>query len=530
MLQGSGEPLAEGGGEANAEALLPFAAVLSGTLSLLTPDPENPEAGAAQRPVPEEDTGEIEVSEALLQHLGRVEIDPSDVTGHSSEPETSSTLLPAGDEGFAGSRPGNMPTLDAAQQAAPLDAAQQPVADDASLPAPAMPEAEGPSAEPPAEILRHSLDGDDQTGSQPLDIAQEEGGEGADVSEKTAGRRQTARVITSTESGKTTAPVARNAGQVAHAVIAETKEPPAPAMTTPEAARTAPEVDAALPDIEGTTPEKTTETTVSSREKATATDIDGGDVSADAGGDSDTPKEGTRRSRRVRRAEAEPAALHKIEQSAVEQARSQETAPPQTDITLEPTPEPADTENAALPDLDPSLAPAEEHVAPSASEKSTAEAPVGRTRAARGLFQQNRAVPVAWLRAVLNNARQAVFSEDGWKVLEMNLDEGDGTVTIKARREEGRVAVAVGFSDPELRALASTHAERLQEVLQAEYETAVDFSLFSGNTDDSGGQHQSEGARGAVAPTAHADADADIHDGYPTRRSLPAGARNEWVG
>ena len=262
----------------------------------------------------------------------------------------------------------------------------------------------------------------------------------------------------------------------------------------------------------------------SSREKTTATDIDGGGVSADAGGDSDTKEGSPRRARRMRRAEVEPAALRKTEQAAVQQARLQETAALPTDATLEP--EQADTENALQPDLDPSLAPAEEHVTLAASDKSTADAPTGRARAARGLFQQNRTVSVAWLRAVLNNARQAVFSEDGWKVLEMNLDEGDGTVIIKARREEGRVAVAVGFSDPELRALASTHADRLQEALQAEYDTAVDFSLFSDNTGDSGEQQQSQG----TTTDAQADADADTHDGQAAGRLLPAGTQHEWVG
>ena len=112
----------------------------------------------------------------------------------------------------------------------------------------------------------------------------------------------------------------------------------------------------------------------------------------------------------------------------------------------------------------------------------------------------------------------------------MNLDDGDGTVTIKAKREDGRVAVAVGFSDPGLRALATAHADRLQELLQAEYETAVDFSLFSNDAGHSDDQQHAEGAgasRSGVTPT---DGEGDISDERPARRPLPTGALHEWVG
>ena len=655
LLQGSSESPAGDPADANAEgsALLPFAAVLSGTLSLLSPEQAAPE-------------GETRTPGVLLQDLEQGRIDPSDNTRRVLKPETSSTSMPAVDEALEGLRPevirpevirpevirpetaqksvvSNQPQtaegtsflpqvaasqvadpdgaapLNAAQAvvidealpetmpkpavsnqpqtaegtsflpqvaasqvadpdgASPLNAAQAVVVDEAlpeTMPRPAVsnqpqtaegtsfltqvadPDGASPpkaaqavvvdeavhpasstvetgepatakaalsaSSEGPQAILRP----DDQSADQTLDAsAKEVHAERTETpqSRRTAGPPKT-QLGTEYKAKATSQP----AEPLTRPVVPDLKEAPA---TGAEPAKTTLEADAVLLEAEGVTLDKTTESSAKTESKATTTQIDGGEVSADAGGDSEAKEDGTgrsARSRRTHRAEAEPAALRQAEPPAVETTRSQQAIAPETIPESETAPEQANAAPDPLSDLDPSLALTEERVATAALDKATSDAPAGRTRAARGLFQQNRAVPVAWLRAVLNNARQAVSSEDGWKVLEMNLDEGDGTVTIKARREEGRVAIAVGFSDPELRALANTHADRLQEALQAEYETTVDFSLFSGNQHDPDAQHQQGDTGLAVPATAHTDT--DIQDDRPARRSLPAGAQHEWVG
>lgn len=141
----------------------------------------------------------------------------------------------------------------------------------------------------------------------------------------------------------------------------------------------------------------------------------------------------------------------------------------------------------------------------------------------------NRSVlSAAWLRTMTQS--QLPFSVgDGWQVLEMKLDEGDGTVTIKAKPGDERVAVSVGFSDPTLRALASAQVDRIQEALQEAYNTSVDLS-FADGSNASAGQH-SQGGQGGSGSASHTTAlpgtEPEADRGLRTRMT---GALNEWVG
>ena len=275
---------------------------------------------------------------------------------------------------------------------------------------------------------------------------------------------------------------------------------------------------------------KTTRSSGEPEGNAATTDTEGGE--SEAGDDPEAREHGkgrTQATRRSRRADAESPVIQRAEEPSVQGTRPQQGTSPEAASATETMPEQPDA-NLALMDLDAGLSYAEEHLAQGTIERIVSEASTGRARAARGGLPQSRAVPAAWLRAVLGNARQSIFADGGWKVLEMNLDDGDGTVTIKARREEGRVAVAVGFSDPALRALASAHADRLQEVLQAEYETAVDFSLFSSDAGHSGERQQAEGTDTPNSVAAHTGGEGDLRDDRPARRPLPAGTQHEWVG
>lgn len=152
-----------------------------------------------------------------------------------------------------------------------------------------------------------------------------------------------------------------------------------------------------------------------------------------------------------------------------------------------------------------------------------------RTKSAIGTSANRSVLSAAWMRTLSMSQAPQFTSGDGWHVLEMKLDEGDGTVTIKAQKQDESVAVSVGFSDPTLRALASSQMDRIQEALQDAYNTSVDLSLADGS-----GQSAQQGARNgqgqpgstgleerAAIPTSEAD---------QSLRTRMAGALNEWVG
>jgi hypothetical protein len=121
---------------------------------------------------------------------------------------------------------------------------------------------------------------------------------------------------------------------------------------------------------------------------------------------------------------------------------------------------------------------------------------------------------------------------EGWKVLEMQLEEGQGTMTVRARRDEEKVSIAVTFSDPQMRALAAENADRLRETMREQYETMVDFSLSSDGADESPQQgddaprrHDATSSRTQRTTEAVSTTDRAV----ATRAAL-AGARNEWIG
>ncbi len=648
LLQGPGEGPTDDGAEA--DALLPFAAVLSGAFSLVAPTQQASEAPALEGAAGGDDAPES--PRQPLVHLGVEEIDLPEISGRSLDLAASATLQPAaeaGQEGVVldqgkgpdgeglprthpepgvvrlhdasplgiseeapqsprirqdveadGNRLVRSDTLTASEatpkpEAAPMMPAKQaapvmPVEQDAPLTPAEQTARPSQEAEPQTDVSRYAPANDEVTSEQaealrgqrqaerpstqraaegrsaaapkpetaPLTPAEQtarpsqeaepqtdvsryapaDGEVTSEQAEALRGQRQAERPSTqrATEGRSASTPTQATAEEKTSTM----KRPAEPvsqvtvhnAEETVAAGATASEIDVAPPDLEGATQERTTGSSAEPEGNVATARAEGGDVSSDAGDDPEAGEHGkgwTRASRRSRRADAEPPVIQKAEGLSAEGARPQEgtsleaaaateTAPVQPDATL------------ALPDLDPGLSYSEEHIAQASVERTASEASAGRARAARGGLPQSRVVPAAWLRAVLGNARQSVFAEGGWKVLEMNLDEGDGTVIIKARREEGRVAVAVGFSDPGLRALASAHADRLQEVLQAEYETAVDFSLFSSDAGHSGERQEAEGTDAPNSVAAHTGGEGDLRDDRPARRPLPAGTQHEWVG
>lgn len=136
----------------------------------------------------------------------------------------------------------------------------------------------------------------------------------------------------------------------------------------------------------------------------------------------------------------------------------------------------------------------------------------------------------AWRQAMLNGRSRSYRMENGWHVLTMQLDDQNGQLTVKTRRNEDNVSVSLGLSDPKLRSLISANTNRLQETLQAEYDENIDFSLAteqegsSADSDAETASHQRSGhaSTGAAGTTPEKEID------NPQGRVLYGSY--EWIG
>ncbi|SHL01495.1 hypothetical protein SAMN04488087_2520 [Rhodothermus profundi] len=141
-----------------------------------------------------------------------------------------------------------------------------------------------------------------------------------------------------------------------------------------------------------------------------------------------------------------------------------------------------------------------------------------------------RAIRTAtWFQMALNYAERIRQHFDG-QILEVELADGEGVLRVETRRHPDHVAVSVQLSDPQLRALVAAHADRIQEALQAHYQTAVQFSLAGGG--EQRGQQQAFAHRSAhgtpLASGSDASASAPVES--PRPRVVRPGSRHEWIG
>ena len=122
-------------------------------------------------------------------------------------------------------------------------------------------------------------------------------------------------------------------------------------------------------------------------------------------------------------------------------------------------------------------------------------------------------------------------SNDGWKTLEMQLKNGDGLMTVRTRQGKDQMAVSVGFSDARMRAQAAASLNQLQEMLQSQYDTNVDFSLMGDGTNDAHQHAASDDARGTgLTGPSPLDATTPDEDEPAPRRVLAPGTQYEWIG
>jgi len=140
-----------------------------------------------------------------------------------------------------------------------------------------------------------------------------------------------------------------------------------------------------------------------------------------------------------------------------------------------------------------------------------------------------RTLPVAWLRAMLDQPLRDLTPGAAWQSLQIRLDEGEGTLTIQTRRDDDRIAVAVGFSDGHLRSLASASADRIQAVLQEHFGASVDLSLTSDDAGDAPHHDHTDRPASVAAPRSDAAAPA-TETATSSPRARLSGGRHEWVG
>lgn len=142
----------------------------------------------------------------------------------------------------------------------------------------------------------------------------------------------------------------------------------------------------------------------------------------------------------------------------------------------------------------------------------------------------DRARTLAWLRST---GRSAVHtrSQDGWKTLEMQLKNGDGLMTVRTRQGKDQMAVTVGFSDARMRAQAAASLHQLQEMLQSQYDTSVDFSLMGDGTHDAHQQHAASDESHRTASSSGPSASLGPDDeATSSPRARAPGVRHEWIG
>ncbi len=136
----------------------------------------------------------------------------------------------------------------------------------------------------------------------------------------------------------------------------------------------------------------------------------------------------------------------------------------------------------------------------------------------------------AWFQMAMAFAERVRQHFDG-QMLEVELADGEGTLRIETRRHPDHVAVSVQLSDPQLRALVAAHADRIQEALQAQYQTAVQFSLSDGGEQGARQQQAFTQAPPHGTPLA-SDSDVSGTDSVesPPHRVPRPGSRHEWIG
>lgn len=157
--------------------------------------------------------------------------------------------------------------------------------------------------------------------------------------------------------------------------------------------------------------------------------------------------------------------------------------------------------------------------------KPSRTAPTSRT-AAPGASQANMN---AWMKTLMNQPARAFALNNGWQVLQVQLEDGQGSLTVSARRDDDSVAVSVGFTDAALRGQAAVHAGRIQDALQTQYQAQVDFSLQDDTQGQSSRDRSNSGRPSQPLGGAAIEPDTSSSAASSSARAALLGANHEWI-
>lgn len=134
-----------------------------------------------------------------------------------------------------------------------------------------------------------------------------------------------------------------------------------------------------------------------------------------------------------------------------------------------------------------------------------------------------------WSSLLIQQLDGAADPNGEWATLSVDVGDGDGRLTLRARHDEGRLVVNVHLSDPAVRAAAILEADAIRARLEDHYGTSVDLAFDQGT--DSQGDRPTDDGRGTRRPTppsASTPAVAPRRAASPP--TAPATARREWIG
>ena len=133
-----------------------------------------------------------------------------------------------------------------------------------------------------------------------------------------------------------------------------------------------------------------------------------------------------------------------------------------------------------------------------------------------------------WLKVLSERTSMLDKSNPHWKVLEMKLDKGEGSMTVRVMKEDDFVSVAVNFSDPEVKAIAEAKYNEIIQDLEKQYQQEVKFT-FNGEgrsafeSFSSTMPHRSK-SRPIIQPIARKTQDAHADKTHTTPE------KNVWIG
>ena len=159
------------------------------------------------------------------------------------------------------------------------------------------------------------------------------------------------------------------------------------------------------------------------------------------------------------------------------------------------------------------------------THQSGGSTPVSGSRTSRATSR-----PLAWIKAMMQRIEAAEQAPGSWHTLEMNLDQGDGSLTIELKRHSSKVSVLVNFSDAVLKTMAEEHSAKIQQTLQNHFSHPVDLSFTSSHSDSTAASRdRQENVRQRTEAALEKRGLSEPQSDSSSRRRSTESA-NEWVG